>query len=257
MSLPYDVLTPILGGSSTEYEPEYETSCDFMNGKFNELLENDKYLNNQINVLYNASYGSTLKTLDNIDLNDFELDGEFWVNGYTCQNVPVINYWGKLKNKVLDGANIFQTFFNHVNGAGVFFRVKNNNEWFEWEHIATYKESIMYKGIIGIETDWNTIKQCGTYAVHAGKGENSPFKTYTSEYDYGQLIVTTALHTITQEYTSHSTCITIKRSGWVDGDGSIRWTGWKRLATQDEIQAIQEQLNATQEMLVSMMKMEG
>lgn len=48
--LPYKTLTPILGEKAT-YDPKEETTPEFMNGKFEELLENDKSLKNQINVL--------------------------------------------------------------------------------------------------------------------------------------------------------------------------------------------------------------
>lgn len=48
--IPYKTLTPILG-KEAPYNPSEETTPKFMNGKFNELLENDKALENQINVL--------------------------------------------------------------------------------------------------------------------------------------------------------------------------------------------------------------
>lgn len=51
MSLPYNTLTPFLGDNAIEYIPEYETTLEFMNGKFAELLMNDKDLDNKINVL--------------------------------------------------------------------------------------------------------------------------------------------------------------------------------------------------------------
>ncbi|MBE6021684.1 MAG: hypothetical protein E7231_00460 [Cellulosilyticum sp.] len=48
--LPYKTLTPILGNDAT-YDAHIETTPDFMNGKFKELLENDKATAEQINVL--------------------------------------------------------------------------------------------------------------------------------------------------------------------------------------------------------------
>lgn len=51
MDLPYENLTLIKGKDATEYEPNHETTPEFMNGKFSELLENDKAIKNQINVL--------------------------------------------------------------------------------------------------------------------------------------------------------------------------------------------------------------
>lgn len=51
MPLPYEKLTQILGIEATDYPPEHETTPEFMNKKFNELLVNDKELLKQINVL--------------------------------------------------------------------------------------------------------------------------------------------------------------------------------------------------------------
>lgn len=48
--LPYKTLTPILGEQAT-YDPTAETTPDFMNGKFNELLKNDTEIAKQINDL--------------------------------------------------------------------------------------------------------------------------------------------------------------------------------------------------------------
>lgn len=48
--LPYETLTPILGDTAS-YDPKTETTPDFMNKKFKELLENDKASAEQINVL--------------------------------------------------------------------------------------------------------------------------------------------------------------------------------------------------------------
>lgn len=64
--IPYKTLTPILG-KEAPYNPSEETTPKFMNGKFNELLENDKALENQINVLND-------KSLLNQDLNTKDID---------------------------------------------------------------------------------------------------------------------------------------------------------------------------------------
>lgn len=50
MNLPYTTLTPILGDEAP-YDPNTETTPEFMNGKFKELLENDTAIAQQINVL--------------------------------------------------------------------------------------------------------------------------------------------------------------------------------------------------------------
>ena len=55
--IPYKTLTPILGDAAT-YNPTIETTPKFINDKFNELLENDKALENQINVLTEKQYFS-------------------------------------------------------------------------------------------------------------------------------------------------------------------------------------------------------
>ena len=56
MPLPYEKLTQILGMEATDYPPEHETTPEFMNKKFNELLVNDKELLKQINVFLERGY---------------------------------------------------------------------------------------------------------------------------------------------------------------------------------------------------------
>ena len=51
----HNTLTEFKGDEATAYEPEYETTTEFMNGKFQECLENDLDLLNKINVLNNKN----------------------------------------------------------------------------------------------------------------------------------------------------------------------------------------------------------
>ena len=61
MPLPYEQLTQILGIEASDYPPEHETTPEFMNQKFNELLVNDKELLKQINDLIEKhNYAVTL-----------------------------------------------------------------------------------------------------------------------------------------------------------------------------------------------------
>lgn len=48
--LPYEKLTPIMG-KDAQYDPKIETTPEFMNNKFKELLENDIEAEKQINDL--------------------------------------------------------------------------------------------------------------------------------------------------------------------------------------------------------------
>lgn len=65
--IPYKTLTAILG-EDAPYNPSEETTPKFMNGKFNELLENDKAIENQINVLNGNQNGVKFYTsLSQID----------------------------------------------------------------------------------------------------------------------------------------------------------------------------------------------
>lgn len=66
--LPYKTLTPILGEQAT-YDPTAETTPDFMNGKFNELLKNDTEIAKQINVL------NQLFTGEGLDLTPYLANG--------------------------------------------------------------------------------------------------------------------------------------------------------------------------------------
>ncbi len=54
-------LTPFLGEDATEYAPEHETTTEFMNGKFQEVLDNDLWL--KINTV------KTYKSLTEINPN--------------------------------------------------------------------------------------------------------------------------------------------------------------------------------------------
>lgn len=59
-NLPFPTLTQILGNTAT-YDPKTETTPEFMNGKFDELLKNDTYLLQQLNkCFYKGSIGASM-----------------------------------------------------------------------------------------------------------------------------------------------------------------------------------------------------
>lgn len=77
MNLPYETLTPILGDKAT-YDPTTETTPDFMNGKFGELLQNDKLLKDQINVLnYDRGYLNTTHLPDETYISTIKKNGKY------------------------------------------------------------------------------------------------------------------------------------------------------------------------------------
>ena len=81
MDLPHETLTLILGEEAT-YDPTTETTPKFMNGKFGELLENDKKLKEQINVLSTKTpFSCTAKSGYKINnQNCYILNGIKYVN---------------------------------------------------------------------------------------------------------------------------------------------------------------------------------
>ena len=68
-----ETLTPLLGDNAISYEPKYETTTEFMNGKFKELLDNDLALREQINVL---------KPVRNIEPIEYYNSWSAWAGAY-------------------------------------------------------------------------------------------------------------------------------------------------------------------------------
>ena len=99
--IPYKTLTPILG-EEAPYNPSEETTPKFMNGKFNELLANDKALENQINVL-NEKFEVVQCTL----LNGWT--GEVWC----YKSGRMIHFYGRISNGAQENGTImFEAPFN-------------------------------------------------------------------------------------------------------------------------------------------------
>ena len=143
MSLPYETLTPILGEAATEYIPESETTPEFMNGKFAELLENDKNLDNKINVLNNnRGYLSSVSLSNNTDFNTITQNGKYVVN--TNINSPVTSSSLTYSIDVTSHANASgeiirctQTATAINSNYKTYKRVLNSGVWQPWEPIAT------------------------------------------------------------------------------------------------------------------------
>lgn len=142
MSLPYEKLTQILGDLATEHTPESETTPEFMNGKFDELLVNDKYLYNQINDCL-TKVVSKVHINTGIDLNTLTAFNKEWITknnavARTCLNIPHNNVLSfSIKNiECVWGAN---TYLLQVLEAYAerWFRTRDNNAWGEWQKIAT------------------------------------------------------------------------------------------------------------------------
>lgn len=132
MSLPYNTLTPFLGDNATEYIPEYETSLEFMNSKFAELLVNDKDLDNKINVLYTNYLG------DAKDLNTLITEVEGWVSN--AINSPFTNV--EIRVKAINDYWILQeaTDLNTTGKPTIYRRYRMDNVWQPWQQIATTEE---------------------------------------------------------------------------------------------------------------------
>lgn len=140
--LPYETLTPILGDTAS-YDPKTETTPDFMNKKFKELLENDKASAEQINVLNEKTVKSYILE-QSIDLNEFkELNRELITANNTvsqnCLNTPIdgISSFNVRNYSLTDTSYLFQelrSFNRHV-----YFRTYDsyNDVWYDWNEYAT------------------------------------------------------------------------------------------------------------------------
>lgn len=257
--IPYKTLTAILGDKAP-YNPSEETTPMFMNGKFNELLENDKSLENQINVLVgeNASYSTEsiiqyIKTMSKKGIKR---------GGFRAGNSP------KLPNEEKNW--MYGISFYHVEG-----------NWYEVEAVRSLSNDI-YRCLVDINTldfvkGWERISKgnmfieqldIGTDILNASIDDgkfplmerknvrvfNSPTSPYAlGDDDFIYEVIKTSdnkfYRIIAHDMRSTNT--------FINSRVNDVYTGWKQQATATQVQAIQEQLNATQEMLVGMMKMEG
>lgn len=152
MPLPYEKLTQILGIEASDYPPEHETTPEFMNEKFNELLLNDKELLKQINVLEGSKVDKiTLNRDTNIDI--FHKEG----------TNRIYNATGLLPKNILQGNNDIMLTCYPLEGGTSFIRktlldVRSNKMYlyskradvvYAWEEIATTET---YK--IPLLNDW-------------------------------------------------------------------------------------------------------
>ena len=137
--LPYETLTPILGDTAS-YDPKTETTPDFMNKKFKELLENDKASAEQINVLNEnmRRFGiETVPAQNGGDANDIKETGIRFI--FNCGNVPSGYSYGMLETFNLDASGfspslegvVVQRFTDWYSGY-VFTRVYRQESWSEW-----------------------------------------------------------------------------------------------------------------------------
>lgn len=166
MSLPYEKLTQILGDLATEHTPESETTPEFMNGKFDELLVNDKYLYNQINVLNYQELPSTITALS--DLNSF---GKWVCKGnaqavnltdlplgnysFIVENIPTVwNTNGSSANT----AYCVQRLTYYKYNLGMWERYNNNGVWSGW-HFVSGQLSTTYSSLLnGWTLPWTSYK---------------------------------------------------------------------------------------------------
>ena len=130
--IPYKTLTPILGTSAT-YNPSEETTPIFMNGKFNELLENDKALENQINVL-NADNNNWL---ENVELKKHRKQGR-----YVCINntdSPIANefIWCTLDVYNMNEDN---SVINFTINGNLYSCREDGGVWGDWEPSHTLSQ---------------------------------------------------------------------------------------------------------------------
>lgn len=130
--IPYKTLTPILGTSAT-YNPSEETTPMFMNGKFNELLENDKALENQINVL-NADNNTWL---ENVELKKHRKQGR-----YVCINntdSPIANefIWCTLDVYNMNEDN---SIINFTIKGNLYSCREDDGVWGDWEPSPTLSQ---------------------------------------------------------------------------------------------------------------------
>lgn len=140
MPLPYEQLTQILGIEASDYPPEHETTPEFMNQKFNELLVNDKELLKQINDCSKNKVLTTLAEVNNPNLESgiYSAEGEgvrmsFSTSVSSDYYVLIVN-----KHRLNPGYGT-QLAIPYDNAAqrGIYYRICAAGTWSPWRTIAT------------------------------------------------------------------------------------------------------------------------
>jgi hypothetical protein len=139
MGLPYEVLTEIKGDNAIDHTPESETTPDFMNGKFNELLQNDKELYKHVVKKVEITENTDLNTLT--DLNTEWITGTNGV-AHSCLNTPYSSIPSfNVRNIPITYAgssSYFRQFLNSFSGE-IFYRDYDtyNKIYSNWIQVAT------------------------------------------------------------------------------------------------------------------------
>lgn len=173
MSLPYEKLTPILGETATEYTPENETTPEFMNGKFEELLANDKNLDNKINDC--LQYRGVITSISQIDK-----DGYYYVNlgdstfPYPYGILKIVSGYGE-KVATYDTTGNDKKTYKNVKTSGA--------NWGVWQPIATITKTPVTltanTGYSVLSQDNYVINNVAYYSCIISKTDGSVFGTNT------------------------------------------------------------------------------
>ena len=150
MPLPYEQLTQILGIEASDYPPEHETTPEFMNQKFNELLVNDKELLKQINVLKKIAYttqesyfiqGETVLDFATKNSNSTK----FVIAGITPSDLPISSEgWVSVESEIPSSARKRVVFKPYLQGRYEYYRELFNGEWrSEWKQIVTVESGMI------------------------------------------------------------------------------------------------------------------
>lgn len=242
MSLPYKVLTEIKGNKTTDYAPEYETTPEFMNGKFNELLKNDIELDKQINVLNNDRGYLTTKRLDT-DANDFVDNGKYTGRG---KNFPDDDFWNIDVTKHNDSF-ITQIAVKFASSNGfeseqcVKFRSKMLGVWQPWEKIATtVKTSFLCSAQPGytiVEQNCYTLNGIAYINVAVKKNDGSVFESTQHHLFTSPYYSTSFYYPISVVFTSGPLVGGLFNNGAIWTDGGCYITLINTTATQINIHA--------------------
>ena len=170
MNLPYETLTEIKGENATEWSPEYETTPEFMNGKYNELLANDKALKQQINDLDKRNY--ILSSADGTtDYDTPTKPSDYKSNAFSVTKLKKytalgldasFGYWASIVCIRAHGdSNCHEIAI--TNKRYILFRtqVGATDEWCEWQPITGHTIDLtayLLNGWVNYDGGFNTIR---------------------------------------------------------------------------------------------------
>ncbi len=231
----HNTLTSFLGVNATEYAPKHETSTEFMNAKFEEVLDNDKWLKENCMRIYKSLQEIDSDFDENTPVKDVILameDNSMAIYETSADSTGV--YPTLLGTVIITKQNIDRNYVQCSNPDGDVWHTSYHvvsNPNCEWEKLLVVEDLqsrgvVETKAVLPQNADANTITANGVYQIwDSGTQEAVNFPIANP---IGTLVVTNGGVFPVQTFTFYQGKMWTRSRG----SGSDEWTAWERVTTQ-------------------------